>query len=262
MRCLVLIAGGLLISLSVCGCEKKQEAPKESAEPAASAETTVTTQKEKEQEVAMDVSLQWLGHASFKITHGHTVIYIDPWKIKGSPHDATAVLVSHSHSDHYSSEDIAKVSGTNTKLLGPGDVIADEGNGETITPGQKVDLPDVNVVGVAAYNLNKRFHPQSQKWLGFVVEIAGKRIYYAGDTDATAEMKKLTQIDVAILPVGGTYTMNAAEAAQAVNEMKPRLAIPCHWGDIVGGRADAEKFAELADCEVKVLSPGETISVP
>jgi L-ascorbate metabolism protein UlaG (beta-lactamase superfamily) len=258
----VLIASGLLISLSVCGCEKKEEAPTESAEPAVGPQTAVTSQKEKEQEASMAVNLQWLGHASFRIEHGGTVIYIDPWKIKGSPHDATTVLVSHSHTDHYSSEDIAKVSGTNTKLLGPGDVIADEGNGETTLPGQKVELPGVNVMGVPAYNLNKRFHPQSQKWLGFVVEIGGKRIYYAGDTDATVEMKKLTKIDVAILPVGGTYTMNAAEAAQAVNEMKPRLAIPCHWGDIVGGRADAEKFAQLTECEVKVLSPGETISVP
>jgi L-ascorbate metabolism protein UlaG (beta-lactamase superfamily) len=209
----------------------------------------------------MGITLQWLGHASFKICYEDTVIYIDPWKIKGFPGDATVVLVSHSHYDHYSAEDIAKVSGPDTKLVASADVIKKTKNGEIIFPGKTVDLGSIRVSGVAAYNPGKQFHPKANKWVGFVIEVGSKRIYYAGDTDLTEEMKSLKGIDVALLPVGGTYTMDAAQAAEAIALIKPKLAIPYHWGDIVGGRADAEEFADAADCKVQILSAGEKISL-
>ena len=97
--------------------------------------------------------------------------------------------------------------------------------------------------------------------MGFVIEIGSKRLYYAGDTDLTEEMKTLQNIDVALLPVGGTYTMDAAQAAEAVTHFKPKMAIPYHWGDIVGGRSDAEQFAKSAKCETKILTSGETINL-
>ncbi|MBN2593566.1 MAG: MBL fold metallo-hydrolase [Sedimentisphaerales bacterium] len=240
------------LGLIVAGCRK---------------DTTDTQTKEIEgkdqirKEAAMGITLQWLGHASFKICHEDTVIYIDPWKLKDSPHDATLVLVSHSHYDHYSAEDIAKVSGPDTKLVASADVIAKEKAGLAITPGQTIEIGSVRVTGVAAYNPNKQFHPKSNSWVGFVIELGSKRIYYAGDTDLTDEMKALKDIDVALLPVGGTYTMNAGEAAKATERIKPERAIPYHWGDIVGGRADAEAFSKAAECEVQILSPGETISL-
>ncbi len=209
----------------------------------------------------MDITLQWLGHASFKICHEDTVIYIDPWKLKDSPHDASLVLVSHSHYDHYSPEDIAKVSGAETKLIASTDVITKEKTGEMILHGLSVDLGSVRVSGVAAYNPGKQFHPKANNWVGFIIEVGSKRIYYAGDTDLTDEMKSLKEIDIALLPVGGMYTMDAAEAAEATKFIKPKRAIPYHWGDIVGGRADAEAFAEAAECKVQVLSAGETISL-
>jgi len=209
----------------------------------------------------MGMTLQWLGHASFKIIEGDTVIYVDPWKLKNSPHDATLVLVSHSHYDHYSAKDIAAVSGPDTKLIAAADVISGEKTGETISPGQKIEFGGVRITGVSAYNPNKQFHPKANDWIGFIIDVGSKRIYYAGDTDLTKEMKALTNIDVALLPVGGTYTMNAAEAAEAVNNIKPKRAIPYHWGDIVGDRSNAEQFAKTAPCEVKVLSPGESISL-
>lgn len=209
----------------------------------------------------MGTTLQWLGHAGFKICHEDTVIYVDPWKLKDSPHDATLVLVSHSHYDHYSPEDIAKISGAETKLIASADVVTKEKNGEMILNGLSVDLGSVRVSGVAAYNPGKQFHPKANNWVGFVIEVGSKRIYYAGDTDLTDEMKSLKEIDVALLPVGGTYTMDAAEAAEATKYIKPKRAIPYHWGDIVGGRADAEAFAEAAECKVQVLSAGETISL-
>ena len=108
----------------------------------------------------MSTTIQWLGHASFKISHNNEVIYIDPWKIKNAAHDATLVLVSHSHYDHYSSDDIDKVSGTNTKLIASADVIAQQSAGEQISPGSKKDINGVSVQGIAAYNPRKQF-PQT-----------------------------------------------------------------------------------------------------
>ncbi|MGB7581447.1 MAG: MBL fold metallo-hydrolase [Sedimentisphaerales bacterium] len=228
------------------------------ANPSIFAEDTAV---QKGKENTMPVQLQWFGHASFKISSGSDVIYIDPWKLKDAPHDATIVLVSHSHYDHYSAEDIAKVSGMATKFVAAGDVIQKQGKGQTLKPGQSIDVNGIKITGVPAYNIVKEFHPRSNNWLGFVIEIAGKRIYYAGDTDATDEMKALKNIDLALLPVGGKYTMNATEAADATKQFKPRQAIPCHWGDIVGSQADADNFKKLAACKVTVLKPGESITV-
>jgi len=240
----------IALGLAICGCKKDK----------VGTESAITEGKEEtRKEADMGMTLQWLGHAGFKICHEDTVIYIDPWKLKDSPHDATLVLVSHSHYDHYSVEDIAKVSGPDTKLIASADVVTKEKNGEMILNGLTVDLKSVRVSGVAAYNPGKQFHPKANNWVGFVIEVGSKRIYYAGDTDLTDEMKSLKEIDVALLPVGGTYTMDAAEAAEATEYIKPKRAIPYHWGDIVGGRADAEEFAEAAECKVQVLSAGETI---
>ena len=209
----------------------------------------------------MGTTLQWLGHAGFMICHENNVIYIDPWKLTESPHNATLVLISHSHYDHYSAEDIARVSGPDTKLVASADVVAKEKAGEVILPGLTIQLGSIQVKGVAAYNPAKDFHPKGNNWVGFIVEVGSKRIYYAGDTDLTEEMKSLKEIDVALLPVGGTYTMDSAEAAEAAKQIKPKRAIPYHWGEIVGGRDDAEAFAEAAECEVQILSLGETISL-
>jgi L-ascorbate metabolism protein UlaG (beta-lactamase superfamily) len=209
----------------------------------------------------MGTTIQWLGHASFKICQKDAVIYIDPWKLKDEPHDATLVLVSHSHSDHYSAGDIAKVRGPGTKLIASADVVAKEGSGEALTPGLTIQSGEVRITGVPAYNPNKRFHSKQNNWLGFVIEVGGKRIYYAGDTDLTDEMKALKNIDLALLPAGGKFTMNAEEAAEAAKQIKPKMAIPYHWGDIVGRQDDAEKFAKLAGCEVKVMKPGQTLRV-
>jgi len=211
----------------------------------------------------MGISLQWLGHASFKICHEENVIYIDPWKLRESPKDATLVLVSHSHYDHYCAKDIARVTGPDTKLIAPADVIGEHGKGQVIKPGQTIELNGIKATGVPAYNPNKQFHQKRNDWVGFIIEVGSKRIYYAGDTDLTVEMKALKDkdIDVALLPVGGTYTMDAEDAAEATRHIKPKQAIPYHWGDIVGSQKDAEKFAETAQCEVTVMAPGETINI-
>jgi len=252
MRGLKLLILAVMFGVVICGCKKEE----------GGAETTQTIEKEETgKEASMGITIQWLGHASFKICHEDTVIYIDPWKLKESPGDATLVFVSHSHHDHYSPGDIAKVSGPDTKLIASADVVAKEKAGEVIMPGLMIELEGVRVRGVAAYNPDKAFHPKKNNWVGFLMEIGSKQIYYAGDTDLTEQIKNLKDIiDVALLPVGGTYTMNAEEAAEATKYIKPALAIPYHWGDIIGGQEDAEKFAALAECEVKILKAGESIS--
>lgn len=253
MRGLRFFVPGLVLLAAVSGCKK------DAATSSPDEDAPIKEQSRKETD--MGLSLKWLGHASFRISDANTVVYIDPWKLKDAPGDADFVLVSHSHHDHYSPEDIKKVVGDKTALIASNDVVVKEQAGQALMPGLTVELSGIRIQGVPAYNPNKQFHPKSNQWLGFVIEIGGKRIYYAGDTDITEEMKALSDIDVALLPVGGTYTMNASEAAEAAGHIKPELAIPYHWGDIVGGESDAKSFAEKAGCEVKVLKPGEAVSL-
>jgi hypothetical protein len=130
------------------------------------------------------------------------------------------------------------------------------GRGQVITPGQTLDVAGFRVTGVAMYNLTKPNHPKTSNWVGFVVEVGGHRIYLAGDTDLTPEVKAVTDIDVAFLPVSSTYTMSAAEAAEATKYIQPTLAVPYHWGT----SADAEQFAILAACNVRIMTSGETIN--
>ncbi len=205
------------------------------------------------------VYIQWLGHSSVKLWAEDCIVYVDPQSLSISPHDATLVLVTHSHGDHYSASDIARVANAQTQFIAPPDVVALYGKGQAIAPGQTIESYCARLISVPAYNTNKTNHLKSRNWVGYVIELGGKRIYVAGDTDLIDEMKSLGDIDVAILPAGGTYTMTAAEAAQATQYIRPDLAIPYHWGRSVGTLADAQTFAQLARCAVKILAAGETI---
>jgi len=208
----------------------------------------------------MAIIIQWFGHASFCIRNG-SVIYIDPWKRKDTPKDGSVILVSHGHYDHFSQTDIDRVASSQASILSTPDVIEKLGKGQVIRPGQTISLPDCTVTAVAAYNPAKKFHPQENQWVGFIIALEGKRIYYSGDTDMTPEMKALTRIDAALLPIGGTYTLNPQEAAEALTHIKPDVALPYHWGDIVGSRSDADIFAECAPCPVTILTPGQSITL-
>jgi L-ascorbate metabolism protein UlaG (beta-lactamase superfamily) len=205
------------------------------------------------------VYITWLGHASVRIAYADMVIYVDPLDLTTSPHDATLILVTHSHSDHYSPTDIDKVSGPTVQFIAPVGVATGYARRQSIAPGQVIDLPGVRITGVAAYNITKAQHPRSSNWVGFIVELGSKRIYCAGDTDLTPEMKALTDIDLAFLPAGGTFTMTAAEAADATKYFMPTLAIPYHWGRPggVGTLADAQLFARNAACNATVMTKGK-----
>jgi L-ascorbate metabolism protein UlaG (beta-lactamase superfamily) len=206
------------------------------------------------------VHIQWQGHAGVRIWTAEHVVYIDPRNLAAAPHDATVVLVTHPHDDHYSAGDIAGVSDANTILLAPADVIADYGAGQVMEPNETVALPGLSITAVPAYTIHSRRHPKDRKWLGFVVQFGTQRIYCAGDTDLTEAVKALRDIDVAILPVSGTFAMDAEAAAEATTCLQPRLAIPYHWGKFKGKLSDAEAFADLAACDVLIMSPGEIFS--
>ena len=206
------------------------------------------------------VTVQWLGHSTVKIWSEDYVVYVDPERVPQALHDADLVCVTHTHGDHYSPSDIAKVSNALTQFIAPPDVVQRYGSGRTIAPGQTINLDGVSVTAVPAYNTNKPNHPRSRNWVGFIIELDGRRIYVAGDTDLIEEMKTLGHIDVAFLPAGGTYTMNAVEAADATGYIKPDLAIPYHWGQNVGTLSDAQRFVELAQSPAMILSVNEAIS--
>ncbi len=199
-------------------------------------------------EAQMNVDhIHWLGHASFRIQDGATVIYIDPWKLDANAPKADVILITHGHFDHYSTEDIAKIAKDGTVFVATADV-ASKLTGKKVlvaAPGESLQAGPVKVAAVAAYNVNKQFHPKANGWVGYIVTLSnGQRIYHGGDADAIPEMKTV-QTDVALMPCGGTYTMTASEMAGAANSFKPGVLIPMHWGDIVGSKADADTVAKI-----------------
>ncbi|MBI4790340.1 MAG: MBL fold metallo-hydrolase [Chloroflexi bacterium] len=196
----------------------------------------------------------WLGHDSFRLT-GERVVYIDPWKLAPGAAPADLVLVTHDHYDHLSKDDIAKISKPGTVVVGPQSV-ADKlgGNITVVKAGDRITAAGVPIEVVAAYNPNKKFHPKSAGYVGYIITLNGKRIYHTGDTDLIPEMAQIKS-DIALLPVSGTYVMTAAEAAEAANTLKPALAIPMHYGDpdVVGTRRDADEFKRLTQVPVEIL---------
>jgi len=200
--------------------------------------------------------ISWLGHASFKIKGAGIVLYIDPWKLKGKIEPADIILVGHSHYDHFSPADIQKISRPMTILVVPGDCAKQlKGNIKIMKPGDILTVDNVTIESVPAYNPNKAYHPKANKWMGFIVTLDKERLYYASDTDLIPEMKEVKNIDVALFPVGGTYTMNPEEAAEAAEIVNPEIAVPYHYGDIVGSEEDAQSFASLYSGQTRILKP-------
>jgi L-ascorbate metabolism protein UlaG (beta-lactamase superfamily) len=212
-----------------------------------------------------NIQLQWLGHDGFSfITKDNHVIYIDPYKIDKVHHkknDADIVLISHNHFDHLSIEDLRHIINENTKIIAAAECLEklnQEGfkNVKGIEPGQTIDERGINIEIVPAYNINKNFHPKDDRKVGFIITFdKDVRIYHSGDTDKIPEMSEFNS-DVALVPVSGVYVMTAEEAADAVNNLlKPsKLAIPMHYGSIVGSLEDAIKFKKLVkNCSVEIL---------
>jgi L-ascorbate metabolism protein UlaG (beta-lactamase superfamily) len=200
-----------------------------------------------------EITLTWLGHASFKLKAGEKIIYIDPWKVKKD--EADLILITHSHFDHLSPDDVRRVQKKETVIVATRDSASKvKGDIRIMKPGEKITVDDIEIETIPAYNIGKSYHPKTSGWVGFIISVGRSRIYHAGDTDAIPEIKKLN-VDVALLPIGGTYTMTAEEAADIANEFKPKLVVPMHWGTIVGSLGDAERFKKLFKGETHILQP-------
>ena len=201
-------------------------------------------------------NIEVLYHSSIRINKEKT-IYIDPFKIDRNYNDADIIFITHDHYDHYSEEDIDKVINENTVIVIPEELLTKvlkKGINKnaiiTVEPNQKYMVQGIKFETVPAYNTNKTFHPKENGWVGYVIEINEIKYYIAGDTDITEENKKV-KCDVAFVPVGGTYTMDFKEAAQLVNQIQPKVAVPIHYGSLVGTKQDAEEFIKLLHTNIK-----------
>ncbi len=200
--------------------------------------------------------IEVLCHSSIKINK-EKVIYIDPFKIDKNYNDADIIFITHDHYDHYSEEDIDKVKNKDTVIVAPEELLTKilrKGFRQdciiTVEPNKEYMTQGIIFETIPAYNINKQFHPKENGWVGYIIEIEGVRYYIAGDTDITEENKKV-KCDVAFIPVGGTYTMDYKEAATLVNELKPKIAVPIHYGSVVGTKQDAIDFSKLLLPEIK-----------
>lgn len=192
----------------------------------------------------------WLGHDGFRIDAEKTV-YFDPYQIEGGP-VADLILISHEHFDHCSPEDVAKIQAPETVIVTEKDSAKKlTGDIRILKPGEILDLGDVKIEAVPSYNTDKDFHPRKNGWLGFIVELEGVKVYHAGDADFIPEMKDF-DVDIALLPVSGTYVMTADQAVKAALAINPKLAIPMHYGAIVGDVADALNFKKELEGKVEV----------
>ncbi|MFW6014439.1 MAG: MBL fold metallo-hydrolase [Nanoarchaeota archaeon] len=199
------------------------------------------------------VEIEKLNHSGFIIRGKSKTIIIDPYNIK-TTEKADIILITHPHFDHYSPRDIKRVKKKNSLVVMPS--IQNNSNIGTkptiLRQWGEIRESDINIKAVPSYNTDKDFHPKVSGWFGYVIDIDNETIYHAGDTDLIKEMEKLGDITYAILPVGGKYTMNGKEAARAVDIIRPEIAIPMHYGKVIGGYEDADDFCELCSCPVEI----------
>jgi len=188
----------------------------------------------------MDINVN--KHSSIRIGD----IYIDPFKINEKRNDAKYIFITHSHYDHLSFKDIEKVINDKSVFVGPKDVINEikkkyDNEVIEVKTNNIYELSDISFITIPSYNINKKFHPFSNGWVGYVISVNGVRYAILGDTDLTDEVKSI-KCDVLFVPIGGTYTMNAKEASELTNIIKPSLVIPVHYNDVVGNKSDEKEF--------------------
>ncbi len=194
-------------------------------------------------------NLDLLCHSSIKINASKT-IYIDPFRIKNAAHDADYIFCTHSHYDHFSSEDIQKIINNETKIIivksskEEALKLVQEKNLLLVEPGYSYKIDDLEFETTYAYNENKPFHPKENNWVGYLINIDSTKYYIAGDTDNIKEIQNI-KCDIALIPVGGKFTMNYEEAADLANKIHAKIVIPTHYGELIGSKEDAINFKEL-----------------
>ncbi|MBI2630017.1 MBL fold metallo-hydrolase [Candidatus Pacearchaeota archaeon] len=201
------------------------------------------------------LEIEWTGHSGFFILDKKK-IYIDPFQLVGEREKADIILVTHSHYDHCSIEDLRKIARDGTIIVAPADCqskigkIKEKIDLKIMEPGQELVLGEVKIKAIPSYNVGKSFHTKADYWNGYLININGKKVYHSGDSDLIPEMNSLEgDVDIALLPVSGITTMNAQEAMRAAVLIRPKVVIPMHYGNIMGGREDSFKFLDLCDAE-------------
>ncbi|MDP8233300.1 MAG: MBL fold metallo-hydrolase [Candidatus Saelkia tenebricola] len=202
-------------------------------------------------------AIDWLGHASFRIEYDGKVIYIDPWEISDLSKSADIIFITHSHFDHFSPSDLLKITTQKTHLIAPDGCLGIPEVAQLIIvrPGDEKDVLGVKFKSVEAYNINGQFHPRSNAWVGYVIELGETTLYHSGDTDLIPEMDNLN-VDIALLPITPPYTMSAQEAAEAAKRINAKVVIPMHYGKTT----DSKDYVDIlrknlsGDIELKVCS--------
>lgn len=203
-------------------------------------------------------NVKCLGHSTIKIENNENIIYIDPYNLKEKCKCAYAdiIFITHNHYDHFSKEDIKKIKKDSTRIVLTEDIYEEaiELGFEkeyiiVAAPNNSYKIDDITFLTIFSYNINKKFHPKENNWVGYIINVDNVKYYIAGDTDLTEESKQV-ECDVAFLPVGGTYTMTYEEAASQANIIKPKVVVPIHYGVLVGSKEDALNFKELIDKDV------------
>ncbi len=207
----------------------------------------------------MDIlkGVEVLCHSSIRIKKDNT-IYVDPYKIEKNYNDADYIFCTHEHFDHFSPEDILKVIKEDTVIITVPNTLKetmklqpDRNKIVLVEPNESYNLGNIKFETTVAYNKRKLFHQKCKNWVGYIITINEERFYIAGDTDNLEELQEIN-CDVAFVPIGGTYTMNHTEAADLINEIHPKIAIPIHYGLIVGTKEDAEAFEKEVNKNIKV----------
>lgn len=199
----------------------------------------------------IDHHLTWFQQSSFVITsQSNQALYIDPVKVPANFTAADVILVTHSHYDHYNIETINRLSKKGTSIITPKNMAKSGWKG--IDPWQTIQAGPFKITGVPAYNLKSGYHPKDEGWLGYIIEVDGVKIYHAGDTDLIPAMQGIN-VDIALVPIGGTYTMNVGEAVKASEVLKAKIFLPMHFGLIIGEKNDGLKFASLVKTAKVVL---------
>ena len=203
----------------------------------------------------IEKSIKVLEHSSIKINL-EKIIYVDPFNIKKEYKDADYIFITHSHYDHFSEKDILKIKKENTKIIITEDLFEkvkemdfEENKIIIVEPNREYIFDEIKINTIYSYNTNKEFHPKENNWVGYIFNIENIKVYIAGDTDITDENKNL-KCDIALVPIGGTYTMDSKEAAELINIIRPKYVIPTHYGSLVGKKCDAEEIISNLDEDI------------
>jgi L-ascorbate metabolism protein UlaG (beta-lactamase superfamily) len=204
----------------------------------------------------------WYKQSTFRWKDDKLVVYVDSWGLTDDLPPADVILITHAHGDHFVPDDIARVKKDKTTIVAPADVAKQlSGNVKPIKPGDRLDVAGLKIEAVPAYNIvpaRLGAHPKANNWVGYVLQLGGNTYYHAGDTDHLPELERI-RTDVAFLPIGdGGFVMTVEEAAALAKAMKPKIAVPTHFGFFpgVGVPSDGERFKKAASpIEVKVMTP-------